>query len=136
MVFLFYRFHIVDIAAGIELSSYNQVNINGFLDVMTEIKDTAESTITTETWNTWQTKLACDDVATYGENIYVDAHYNRSGDFVYSEDKFLEYLSSTEFSALTNDEAQRIRLITYYTFKSIPLDDAWKITVLYRIYAN
>ena len=127
---------IIEIADGIDLSSYGQVNINGFLDLMTEIKDTAESTITTETWNTWQSRLACDDVATYGENIYVDAHYNRSGDFVYSEDKFLEYLAASEFSALTNDEAQRIRLITYYTFKPIPLDDAWKITVLYRIYAN
>ena len=37
---------------------------------------------------------------------------------------------------LTNDEAQRIKLITYYTFNSIPLSDEVDILINYRIYTN
>ena len=64
------------------------------------------------------------------------AMYNQNGTFVYTTDKFLEYLSASEFNTLTNDEAQRCRLVTYYTFKNIPLTENWKVLIKYRIYAN
>ena len=69
-------------------------------------------------------------------NIGVEAFYNQSGTFIYATDRFLEYLSADEFRNLTTDEAQRIKLITYYTFNAIPLQSNWKILINYRIYAN
>jgi hypothetical protein len=66
------------------------------------------------------------------DNIEVVAYYNQSGTYINEEDKFLEYLGDIEFTDF--DEAQRIKLITYYTFRSIPIqsNSHWKI--LYRIY--
>lgn len=69
-------------------------------------------------------------------NIEVDAMYNISHEYIYETDKFLEYLADPAFENLTVDEAQRIKLVTYYTFKSIPLQSNWKIIISYRIYAN
>ena len=69
-------------------------------------------------------------------NIEVTAMYNQTHQFVYETDKFLYYLSSDAFADMTTDEAQRIKLVTYYTFKSIPLQSNWKILISYRIYAN
>ena len=57
-------------------------------------------------------------------------------EFIYEEDKFVYYLSSAEFDTLTTDEAQRIKLVTYYTFNSIPLQKNWRTLINYRIYAN
>ena len=45
-------------------------------------------------------------------------------------------MSDVEFKDLTTDEAQRIKLVTYYTFNSIPLNQNGKIIFQYRIYAN
>lgn len=128
---------ISEVMTATDLSSYGQANINAFITLMSEIVNTAESLITTEKWKEWQDNLTAVDEDTHQPtNIGVVAMYDQSGNFVYTTDKFLEYLAGSEFGTLTNDEAQRIRLITYYTFKSIPLDDNWKITILYRIYAN
>ena len=69
-------------------------------------------------------------------NIEVTAMYNQTHQFVYETDKFLYYLSGDAFADMTTDEAQRIKLVTYYTFKSIPLQSNWKILISYRIYAN
>ena len=68
--------------------------------------------------------------------IEVTAYYNQKQDYVYEDDKFKEYLDSADFDALTTDEAQRIKLITYYTFNSIPLQENWRTLINYRIYAN
>jgi hypothetical protein len=69
-------------------------------------------------------------------NIGVQAYYNQNHKFQYFTDKFEDYLSGGEFTSLTTDEAQRIKLITYYTFNSIPLQENWKVLISYRIYAN
>lgn len=112
------------------LSDYGQSNINAFLDVCTDISGKQVSELTPEIWSGWQDSLSGSD------NIEVEAAYNQNQVFLYTTDKFLTYLSADEFDSLTNDEAQRIRLITYYTFTSIPLQQNWKIAIKYRIYAN
>lgn len=67
-------------------------------------------------------------------NIQVEPYYNYSNAYVYSTDKFLEYLHTIEFTDA--DEAQRIKLITYYTFKPIPVQTNTKWVINYRIYSN
>lgn len=118
------------------LSDYGQSNINAFLDLMSSIAITSETEITDDTWRSYQDALTAVDQDQNPTNIGVEAAYNQNGKLLYTTDKFLDYLSSSEFNGLTNDEAQRIRLVTYYTFKSIPLQENWKISVMYRIYAN
>jgi hypothetical protein len=68
------------------------------------------------------------------ENIGVLAYYDQNGNYQYETDKFMTYLKQSE--SLTNGEAQRIKLITYYTFNSIPLEENWEILIDYRLYAN
>ena len=112
------------------LSEYGQTNINAFLNVCSDIISTPETSITEAIWKGWQNELSS------VTNIEVVAAYNQNGVLLYTSDKFLTYLAASEFDALTNDEAQRIRLVTYYTFASIPLQSNWKIMIKYRIYAN
>ena len=113
-------------ATGVE--SKGQTNINAFATV---VKGFATSTAITET-----------DVTTaQGElvkktNIKVAPMYDLSQKYVYETDKFMTYMSDAVFEDLSVDEAQRIKLVTYYTFKSIPLQNNWKIIISYRIYAN
>lgn len=114
----------------VPLSSYGQTNINNFLTLCDDIMNKSESEITPSVWSDWQTELSLDT------DIEVEAAYNQNGVLLYTTDKFLTYLSAAEFDSLTNDEAQRIRLVTYYTFNSIPLQENWKIMIKYRIYAN
>jgi hypothetical protein len=66
----------------------------------------------------------------------VKAYYDQKHNYIYEEDKFLKYLSSANFDQLSTDEAQRIKLVTYYTFNSIPLQKNWRTLINYRIYAN
>lgn len=113
-------------ATGVE--SKGQTNINAFATV---VKGFATSTTITKT-----------DVTTaQGElvkntNIEVAPMYDLSQKYVYETDKFMTYMSDAAFEDLSVDEAQRIKLVTYYTFKSIPLQNNWKIIISYRIYAN
>lgn len=124
---------IVDLASNIYtimseiIPSTVQSNINNFIML---VKTIAESNGAVLNYEELQNALSSD------ENIGVQAFYNQNHKFQYFTDKFEDYLSSTEFSALTTDEAQRIKLITYYTFNSIPLQENWKILISYRIYAN
>ena len=69
-------------------------------------------------------------------NIGVEAFYNQNGVFIYTTDKFLDYMADASFSTMTTDEAQRIKLVTYYTFNAIPLQANWKVLINYRVYAN
>lgn len=112
------------------LSDYGQSNINAFLTVCDDIVSKQVSELTPEIWSGWQNELSS------ATNIEVEAAYNQNQVLLYTTDKFLTYLSADKFNSLTNDEAQRIRLITYYTFTSIPLQENWKIAIKYRIYAN
>ena len=111
------------------LRAYNHPNINAFIDVI-EAFSSYDETPTAEQIEAMQDELKKD------ENIGVEAFYNQNGMYVYEQDKFLDYMSASNFSTLSTDEAQRIKLITYYTFNSIPLQDNWRILINYRIYAN
>lgn len=113
----------------INITSYGQSNINAFVSLLAQYKEyTPESTIE---WSTLQTTLA--DAT---NNIGVEAFYNHSGTLVYFTDQFLTFIQGSEFTALTTDEAQRIKMVTYYTFNAIPLSANYKIEISYRIYAN
>ena len=70
------------------------------------------------------------------DNIQLMAYYNQNHVFVYSEDQFMTLIQNASTSDLTLDEAQRIKLVTYYTFNSIPISKNWEILINYRIYAN
>ena len=69
-------------------------------------------------------------------NIEVKAYYNQTGEYQYEEDKYLQYIDEIDYTDEEREEAQRIKLITYYTFKSIPIQSnvTWRID--YRIYSN
>jgi len=119
-----------DIVTGLSIiTDKGQSNINTFVELLDGIKD-FDWTMDELDYTALQTEL-CKET-----NIGVEAFYNQNSTFIYATDKFLEYMSSSEFDDLTTDEAQRIKLITYYTFNSIPLQSNWEILINYRIYAN
>jgi len=70
------------------------------------------------------------------DNIYVQAYYNQYGDYQYETDDYSACLYDSAFDSAETNEAQRIKLITYYTFKSIPIEENWETLINYRIYAN
>lgn len=70
------------------------------------------------------------------DNIAVEALYNQSGDYKSETDQYLNCLYDDAFDTATSNEAQRIKLITYYTFKSIAIEENWETLINYRIYAN
>ena len=113
---------------------YGNTKMNNFIDTLALIKTFAVGNID---YTNLQNKLSNID-----DNIGVEAFYNRNGVLVYITDNFLSILSESEFNGsetlegLTNDEAQRIKLVTYYTFNSIPLESNYRIIINYRIYAN
>lgn len=112
---------------------HNQTNINNFIELVSALSSASPDVINYEEY---QTALCEVDEENNPVNIGVQAYYNQNHTFQYFTDHFLEYLSGSEFSDLTTDEAQRIKLVTYYTFNSIPLQQNWKILISYRIYAN
>lgn len=103
--------------------------MNGLISTLTNLKNM--ETITTEEFEELQTQLSNTD-----NNIGVVALYNQNGVLISTSDNFLSILTEDAFSDMSTDEAQRIKLITYYTFNSIPLQTNLKIHIYYRIYAN
>lgn len=114
----------------VSITTFNNSNINAFMSTIENLSSETVDTLTDEKIVDYQNELASTD------NIEVEALYNQKQDFIYSTDKFLHYLASSDFDSLTTDEAQRIKLITYYTFNSIPLQKNWRTLINYRIYAN
>lgn len=116
---------------GVDITSFGNTHINEFVNVISEIASIEDpSTITELQIEGWMTSLSS------SENINVEAYYNQNHTYVYETDEFLNCLHDSVFDTLTNDEAQRIKLITYYTFNSIPLSDEVEILINYRIYTN
>lgn len=76
------------------------------------------------------------DALSESDNLGVVALYDRRGNYQYETDGYLEALTDPMFDNATTNEAQRIKLITYYTFKSIPLEENFETLFNYRIYAN
>lgn len=119
-------------ASTVPITSFGNTNINAFVDTLTAL-----SGETVEGMSGDPSILeGYQDALTQTSNLHVTAYYNQKGDFIYEEDEFLDDLSSSDFDSLTTDEAQRIKLVTYYTFNSIPLQRNWRILINYRIYAN
>ena len=125
---------IVDVLSTLNISAYGQTNINAFIATMESIANYTSATVD---FAALKTALGL------AANIEVEAHYNQNGVLVSTQDKFLTYLNDAAFyptsgslQPLTTDEAQRIKLITYYTFNPIPLESDWRIIFNYRIYAN
>lgn len=69
-------------------------------------------------------------------NLNVKAYYNQNNELQYTTDEYLDILGSDSFNTLSTDEAERIKLFTYYTFTGIPLEENISILIDYRIYAN
>ena len=120
---------LIDLATNIftvlDGSGVTQSNLDAFKAIVEGVKNSTPGEIN---YDSAREEL-CDP-----DNIEVTAMYNQSHVFVYETDKFLYYVAGIE--DMTVDEAQRIKLVTYYTFKSIPLQSNWKIMISYRIYAN
>ena len=121
------------------ITRFNNSHINNFVETLNRLSgETVEKMIADPTIFTSQDpdnpgyQMQLSDP----ENIAVTAYYNQKQEFIFEEDEFLHNLSSDEFNELTTDEAQRIKLITYYTFNSIPLQKNWRTLIYYRIYAN
>lgn len=113
-----------------QLKPYVQPNINEFImNVLEPIIDPDNSSEKID-YTALQNELVKET------NIGVEAFYNQNGTLMYTTDQFLHYLSDEAFSDLSTDEAQRIKLVTYYTFNAIPLQSNWRILIDYRIYAN
>ena len=72
-------------------------------------------------------------------NIEVVPYYTETAgqyQYEYETDQFMNYLEDSSFDNPEEIEAQRIKLITYYTFKAIPIEENWETLINYRIYAN
>ena len=112
------------------MTGIQQSNINAFMnDVISPMANT--TTYTADMWTGWQT--ACEDE----NNIHVEPFYKHSGAYAYSKNDFMEDLGQAQLPGDQKyDEANRIKLVTYYTFDAIPLKENWNIIINYRIYAN
>lgn len=110
------------------ITTYGQANINNFVALVTEIGAIEDPTLMDI--QSYRDRLGASD------NIEVEAFYNQMNVFQYETDKFLTCLSGSEFTGLSTDEAERIKLVTYYTFNSIPLSSEVDILINYRIYTN
>lgn len=72
-------------------------------------------------------------------SIGVEPFYTPQGGqyvYVYENDQYMTILEDSVFDNTDPIEAQRIKLITYYTFKAIPIEENWETLINYRIYAN
>lgn len=119
------------VEGDVDITSFGNTNINAFVSTISDVKDIVDpETITDEQISDWMDALSATT------NINVEAYYNQNHTYVYETDEFLNCLHDAAFDSLTNDEAQRIKLITYYTFNSIPLSDEVEILINYRIYTN
>ena len=112
-----------------DIASYGETHINNFIDLVGTLLNADPSIIA---WESIQDELS--DTT----NIEVEALYNQAGTFKEETDKFTYYMSSEAFQVddFSVDEAQRIKLFTYFTFNSIPLQENWRLKINYRIYAN
>ena len=108
------------------LSTYTQSNIVQFRSTLLNIRTMIDAEAMD--YSVIKNQLSADT------NIKVEAYYNQGGIYAYEEDQFMNHLNEIAFE--DEDEAQRIKLITYYTFKSIPIQSntTWRIN--YRIYAS
>lgn len=123
-----YATTILQITGDLGVAQMLNTKMNGFLGVVNTIASSSVGNIdrTTAMTNLGDTEA----------NLGVQAFYNQNEEIQYTIDNYLNILAESEFNTLTVDEAQRIKLFTYYTFASIPLEENTTILFDYRIYAN
>lgn len=119
---------ILQITGDLGVAQMLNTKMNGFLGVVNTIASSSVGNIdrTTAMTNLGDTEA----------NLGVQAFYNQNEEIQYTIDNYLNILAESEFNTLTVDEAQRIKLFTYYTFAAIPLEENTTILFDYRIYAN
>ena len=119
---------ILQITGDLGVAQMLNTKMNGFLGVVNTIASSSVGNIdrTTAMTNLGDTEA----------NLGVQAFYNQNEEIQYTIDNYLNILAESEFNSLTVDEAQRIKLFTYYTFAAIPLEENTTILFDYRIYAN
>lgn len=110
------------------LTTHTQDNIQAFYNSLFQMKTMIEAEAFTP--STIKTQL------TLATNIHVTAYYNQNQEYVYEVDEFMTDVDSVEYTDDEIEEAQRIKLITYYTFKAIPIQSNTRWVIDYRIYAN
>lgn len=106
-----------------------QTNIKNFNTTLDKIVNP----VSTIDWDTIKDELR--DV----DNIEVHDEYDNNHNFLRTTDRYIEYADDAAYlvpDKKITDEAQRIKLITYYTFNSLPIQTDWDILIYYRIYAN
>jgi len=113
-------------------STISQSNIQAFIEAIPDFtaEDLESDEYPVENYQLLQQEFSADS------NIGAQAFYNQDDTIQYVEDNFLTKLQDADTVNLTLDEAQRIKLVTYYTFNSIPISQNWEILINYRIYAN
>lgn len=114
------------------LGETQETHMVAFLETLDDIAD-----LTTETENVNIKDIQ--DALALDTNIHVQAYYNPDHTFMYATDEFKTYTDTAAYYVPDQniaDEAQRIKLITYYTFNSLPIQSDWEILIYYRIYAN
>ena len=119
---------IVTLNEILKLESYGQANIDEFMSTINILERDIESGSIDQP--------AFRDTFASVTNIEVKPYYNQDGSLAYTTDKFSDYIKNEKFDNMSTDEAQRIKMVTYYTFKSIPLQSNSRLLINYRIYAN
>jgi hypothetical protein len=114
----------------INAQTFTQNNLKKFLSDLPTYTDTDIESGSSVDYDMLQELFATAD------SINVEAYYNKNDTIQYITDTFMNNLEAVGTTSLTIDEAQRIKLITYYTFPSIPISTNWEILINYRIYAN
>lgn len=112
------------------IASISQSNIATFV---TTLESIANADVSSMNYATYQTELRDSG------NIEVVPYYTETAgqyQYEYETDQFMNYLEDSSFDNPEEIEAQRIKLITYYTFKAIPIEENWETLINYRIYAN
>ena len=123
-----YATTILQITGDLGVAQMLNTKMNGFLGIVNTIASSSVGNIDRTT--------AMTNLGDTEGNLGVQAFYNQNEEIQYTIDNYLDILAESEFDTLTVDEAQRIKLFTYYTFASIPLEENTTILFDYRIYAN
>ena len=116
-----------DVFAPIMRNHPEQINLRNFNGTLENIKAMMSQTFD---------PVIIKDELSLSTNIEVVAYYNQTSQYQYEDDKFLQYIDELIYTDEEREEAERIKLITYYTFKSIPIQSnvTWRIS--YRIYSS
>lgn len=121
---------IQDGESTVSITEYGNTKMNAFMEVLTRITNFTNDDFTFVKLTEVKNDLVSDTT------ISVEALYDLNDKLQVVNSKYSKILAESEFDELTCDEAERIKLITCYTFASIPLEENTSIIFDYRIYAN